>query len=106
MFNRSLSGIFQSSISGRFLAANPAFAKMLGWDSPEEMIGTLTDISTQVYADSRDRELLLAELQENGAAREFYTKYKRKDGTLIDVKFAGAILKDGETGDLYVEGMV
>ena len=106
IFNRSLNGIFQTSISGQFLAANQALALILGWDSPEELIGALTDISRQLYADAKDREKLLTELQDKGAVTEFYTKFKRRNGELIDVKLTGSILKNDETGESYVEGMV
>jgi PAS domain-containing protein len=40
-------GIFRSSTAGRFLAANPALARMLGYDSPEQLLDV--DIAADVY---------------------------------------------------------
>src|SRR5260370_26753653 len=37
-------GIFQTTPGGNFLAANPALAKMLGYDSPEELTVAVKDV--------------------------------------------------------------
>ncbi|MFP4257689.1 MAG: hypothetical protein ACLFRE_01695, partial [Desulfovermiculus sp.] len=47
-------GLFKSTPKGRFLAVNPALAHMYGFNTPEELIATITDIGTQLYADPRD----------------------------------------------------
>ncbi len=52
-----MEGIFQSFPAGRFLTVNPAFARMLGYASPEEMIAAITDI-----ARARALSLRLSEL--------------------------------------------
>jgi len=36
IFANSTLGIFQSSLEGRFLMVNPAFARILGYDDPED----------------------------------------------------------------------
>ena len=46
------------------LAVNPAMARMHGYDSPEEMVSTITDLATQIYADPEDRTLHDVELFE------------------------------------------
>src|SRR3970040_1997761 len=49
IFENSMEGIFQSTPQGRFITVNPAFARMLGYESPEELIATVTDIASQIY---------------------------------------------------------
>ncbi|MCU0554412.1 MAG: PAS domain S-box protein [Syntrophales bacterium] len=46
LFENAVMGIFQSTPDGRFLSVNPATAKMCGFDSPEEMVDSVTDIGT------------------------------------------------------------
>ena len=43
IFENAIEGIFQSSPDGRFIAANPAMARMFGYDSAEELINDRKD---------------------------------------------------------------
>ena len=52
-------GIFQSTPEGHFLFANTSLAQMLGYDSADELIAHVTDISLQLYVDP-GRSLCLA----------------------------------------------
>ncbi|MRR36532.1 PAS domain S-box protein, partial [bacterium] len=45
IFENATEGIFQSTLEGRYLSVNPAFAKMAGYSSPQEMIESVIDIS-------------------------------------------------------------
>jgi PAS domain S-box-containing protein len=54
IFKNAVEGIFQSSTDGRYLAANPAFARMFGYDSPEE-ICSIDNIASQIYVQSELR---------------------------------------------------
>ena len=50
-------GIYQTSAAGRYAIVNPALAHILGYDSPEDLINSVTDIDGQVFADPfRQRE--------------------------------------------------
>src|SRR5215218_6185740 len=51
IFENAIEGIFQSTVDGRFLTANPAMARIFGYESPEEMLGTISDIGDQLYAE-------------------------------------------------------
>jgi len=85
IFENAVEGIFVTNPEGLLLNANPAFAQVLGYDSPSEIIGTNV---TQYYSEER-REILLAELQKHGTVKNFEIAYRRKDGT-------------GRIGSLYV----
>src|ERR1700740_1678269 len=49
IFENATEGIFQTTPDGHYLSANPALARMYGYDSPEELLAALTDISRQLY---------------------------------------------------------
>jgi PAS domain S-box-containing protein len=106
IFEHSSDGIFQNTPEGRFLSANPALARMLGFDSPEELIGERGDIERQGYADPSMRDKFKKELEENGFITGFEYEVYRKDGARIWVAENTRIVRDAEGRALYYEGSV
>jgi len=51
IFENSIEGIFQTTPEGKYLGANPALARMYGYESPEDLIASITDIGQMVYVD-------------------------------------------------------
>jgi diguanylate cyclase (GGDEF)-like protein/PAS domain S-box-containing protein len=58
-------------------------ARMLGYDSPDELVANITDISRQVYVDPKRREELKRLLREQGTVKNFEYAVYRKDGTKL-----------------------
>ena len=54
IFENSLDGIYRSTPEGRFIDVNPAFVKMLGYESKEELL--LISISKDLYFSESDRQ--------------------------------------------------
>jgi PAS domain S-box-containing protein len=79
----AVEGMVQATPEGEFIAVNPAFARMLGYDSPEEVLNSITDIDTQLYADSRRREKLRAMLESCGEITAVESRYRCKDGGVV-----------------------
>src|SRR5213594_320027 len=50
IFENAVEGIGRTTPDGRILAANGAFARMLGYDSPEELIARVSDVG-RIYVD-------------------------------------------------------
>lgn len=46
IFNNAVEGFFRSTPDGRFIDVNPAFSKMIGYESPEELVSSISDIGT------------------------------------------------------------
>ena len=57
IFDNAVMGIYQVSKEGRFLSANNHAAKILGYESAEELIQSITDIGTQIYTDPETRAI-------------------------------------------------
>ncbi len=81
IYENAVAGFFQSTPDGRFLSVNSAFASMLGYSSPAELISSVTDIATQLYANPDDRRLLQDLLHEHGHIENFTHMALRKDGS-------------------------
>jgi PAS domain S-box-containing protein len=79
IFENAVVGIFQTTIEGRILSANPAFARLLGYGSPEELTTSLTDIERDLYFNREDRVRLQDLCQAYGAVEGFEIQFYRKD---------------------------
>jgi diguanylate cyclase (GGDEF)-like protein/PAS domain S-box-containing protein len=82
IFEDAVIGIFQSTPGGRYINVNPAMAHMLGYESPQELLASITDISQQVYADPNWEELKRL-LREQGMVKNFECAVYRKDGSKV-----------------------
>lgn len=62
IFENAVEGIFQSAPAGRFINVNPAMARIYGYDSPREMVESVTNIAGQIYVHPDERHKV-AQLQ-------------------------------------------
>jgi diguanylate cyclase (GGDEF)-like protein/PAS domain S-box-containing protein len=106
IFENAILGIYQSLPEGRFLNVNPALARMLGYDSPADMIACCKDIAHAYYARPEDRAQFLALTAEHGSLRGYEALVRRKDGTPIWTRENVYAVRDGAGRLLYYEGSV
>ncbi len=83
IFENAVEGIFQTSLDGKFVAVNPALARMYGYDSPEDMIATITDIASQLFVDPGRRDEFIRLMQAQEEVTGFEALVYRKDGSMI-----------------------
>ena len=106
IFENAVEGIYQSTPGGRFLNVNPAMARILGYASPQEMLFTVTDISTQFYAEAGAREAMREALESEGMIRDYRVTLKRKDGSLIRCSETARTVFDHDGNLIYYEGIL
>jgi PAS domain S-box-containing protein len=106
IFENAVLGIFQNTPDGRFVSANPALARMLGFDSPEELMSARQDIERQGYVDPTMRNAFREKLETDGVITGFEYEVYRKDGSKIWVSENTRIVSDGKGEPLYYEGSV
>lgn len=108
IFENATVGIYRSTTDskGQLLTVNPAFAQIMGYESPEVMVASVTDISSQLYVNSTDRERLRQLLREKGMVQGFEALFHRKDGEIIDVSISGNVIKKENGEILYYEGIL
>ena len=106
IFENSVVGFFQSTPEGRFITANSAFAKMLRFESPEELVSSVTDIATQSYADPKDRDRYRQILQREGEVDGFQFKARGKDGSEIWVSESTRAIFDAAGKLVRYEGVI
>lgn len=104
LFENALEGIFQTTPDGRYLNMNPAFASMFGYDSPEEMIVSITDIGKQIYVDPQARERLKSLLQQTELVKDYEAEVYRKDGTKFWISINARLIRGEDSGLDRYEG--
>jgi len=104
IFENSVVGIFQSTPDGRYLSMNATWARMLGYDSPEEATQAITDIRTQIYVDPSRRDEFKRILEQQCKVREFEHEARRKYGSTMWISTSARAVKDTNGTALYYEG--
>jgi PAS domain S-box-containing protein len=105
IFENAVEGIFQTTADGRFIAANPAMARLLGYDSPGDLMASVTDAKSDVYVDQGSRAEFERQLQESDRVSGLELKYWRKDGSLVVVSESARAVRDESGTLLYYEGI-
>lgn len=77
-------GIYRSDRGGRIHVANPALARILGYDSPDELLEI--DMARDLYWDPTERERLIQRYQPHLIVTGLEVRWRRKDGTPIWVE--------------------
>jgi two-component system cell cycle sensor histidine kinase/response regulator CckA len=81
LFEQATLGIVVSSAAGTVIACNPAFSRMLGYQSVDETIGTnIADL----YATPQDRDRFISELRQKKQLESFRIRLCRRDGRPIE----------------------
>lgn len=82
LFENVIEGVYSATREGRFVSVNPAFVRMVRYESAQELLSV--DIST-LYADPSARASILSAIERNGEIRNAEFQLLRKDGTIITV---------------------
>ncbi len=98
LFERNLAGVYRSTIEGRLLDCNEAFARIFGYASREEV---LRQVAWDFFVKPEDREAALAKLIERQSLTNYEICLKRKDGSLVWV-LQNENLVEGSDGRLSV----
>ena len=92
-------GIYRSTPAGRFVSANAALARILGYATPQELLAL--DMARDVYADADERRRLVEQdTYTNQVYEELEATWKKKDGTRIRVQLS---VRASRTPDGHVE---
>lgn len=106
MFEDSVLGMFQGTVDGTLLTVNPAFAKMFGYDSPENLLSSLGSSALELYADPADRPAKMQLVMESENPIETEIHYRHKDGSSFWGQFRVWKVRGEKDRPLYLEGCV
>ncbi|MGB5962972.1 MAG: adenylate/guanylate cyclase domain-containing protein [Coleofasciculaceae cyanobacterium] len=106
IFENSVKGLFQTTPKGRYLSANAAMARIYGFNSPEELIASLTDINQHFYVDTNRQTKFLELMATEDRVSHFESQVYRQDGKIIWISENVHVVRDSQGEPLYYEGSV
>lgn len=95
LFEESVVGTVVTGPEGTVVRANAAFADMLGYDDPDELLGLP---AASLYADLADREPIVARVRQDGAVLMDELLARRKDGSQVWLMTSSVVVRDPEDG--------
>ncbi|MEM9366733.1 MAG: ammonium transporter [Planctomycetota bacterium] len=106
LFENAAEGMFQTTSSGRFLAANPALARILGYADSEQLCREVRDIATETYQEPKRRDELIREIEQHGCVADFESLVRRRDGSTIWICENARVCRNEAGAIEYYEGTV
>ncbi len=106
LFDNAILGIFQTTPEGKYIDMNPAFARIYGYNSPEEMKSAIRDIQKQLYIHLEDRQTVNELLSTVGEIRNFETENRHRDGHSIWISINAKVVRDNNGEILAYEGTI
>jgi len=98
-------GVFRTTRDGRYVVANRALARLLGYDTPEQLMAERTDLARDHYVDPRERARFLRLLETQETVQGFEYEAYRRDGTRIWLREHARVVRDRD-GEVHFEGTV
>lgn len=106
IFENAIEGMFCTTANGHYVMVNAMLAQMYGYDSPEELMQSLTDIETQLYVDPNRRQVFSTLMQQKGTVRGFEAQIYRRDGSTMWISESARALYSPEGDLIGYEGTV
>ncbi|HTD53427.1 MAG TPA: PAS domain S-box protein, partial [Thermoanaerobaculia bacterium] len=97
-------GFARSTPEGRIRYANAAFARILGYDSAQEILSL--DVARDIYANPRDRAVAVAQMNDATVLQRRELELRRKDGSTVWVEVQSRTVRDAEGCVLHFESFV
>src|SRR5579883_876589 len=108
LFENAVIGVYRSSLDGsRMMRANPALARMSGYETEAELLAAVGDIAGEWYVDPNRRAEFRALLNANGRIDDFISEvYRHRTRERIWVSESAWLVRAEDGEPLYYEGMV
>jgi two-component system cell cycle sensor histidine kinase/response regulator CckA len=94
-------GIYRATAAGQLLRVNPALERMLGYDSPGELLQM--NLARDLYFEPDEHQRIIALLATKQSFKDVEVEWKRKDGTLTKARCSGLLVKDEGEEEAYFE---
>ncbi|MGC2777777.1 MAG: PAS domain S-box protein [Bradyrhizobium sp.] len=106
LFEASIDGIYVTTPGGLVLNANPALARIMGYNSTSELIQGVNDIADTIYVHPLARKRYQKLMQRDGMVREFEYQVRRRNGEIRWLSDSATVVRD-ESGEVVrYEGVV
>lgn len=102
--DNAVEGIFQSTPEGRLLTANPALARILGYDGVDDLLAGPRDLEADLYASPDERQELVRHLESASEVRGLEHRLRRRDGSIVWVSENARVVRGPDGRPAFYEG--
>src|SRR6266576_1266956 len=106
LFEGSVDGIYVTTPVGALLNANPALARIMGYDTPEQMIDSVSDVAATFYVHPAARAEYQLLMQRDGMVREFEYQVRACDGVVLWLSDSATAVRNDAGEVIRYEGTV
>ncbi|MGH8288875.1 MAG: EAL domain-containing protein [Steroidobacteraceae bacterium] len=104
LFETIIEGVYQSGREGRLRSVNPAFVRILGYDSAEELYA-LPSVAT-LYWNPADRAEFIRRVESEGEIRNAEFLVRRRDGEQVVILENARAVRDAANRITHYEGTI
>jgi len=104
IFENAVEGIFQTTPDGHFISVNKSMAQYFGFESPADMLSSISDMTRQCYADPVEKTEFYKNINKKNRISDIERQFKRKDGSLFWGSESVHAVRDADAELLYFEG--
>lgn len=94
IFEDAITGIYETTLDGRYLVANPKLAAIIGFDSPESLMRETLDLNHCFYVEPQRREEFGKLVEQNKSLAGFESEIYRRDGSRIWISENALAVRD------------
>lgn len=105
IFESAPIGIFQTHSRGYFLKLNQTAADIFGYDSVEDLLANVQDMTVDLYASPGRRGELLALMRKQGEVQNFVLDARCKDGSTVTISI-NARISSYEGDEFVMDGYI
>ena len=106
LFEGSVDGIYVTTPAGALLNANPALARMMGYEAPADLIRSINDVTHMIYVHPAARAEYQSLMQRDGMVREFEYQARQRGGATLWLSDSATAVRDGAGEVVRYEGTV
>jgi diguanylate cyclase (GGDEF)-like protein/PAS domain S-box-containing protein len=106
LFEDAVLGIFRSTLDGKVIDVNQAFAHMFRYESPEDVKATVRNVARQLFVDPEQRTEIMRLVLKQRVSRGFEVQYRRKDGTAFTGQLHVWAVRGSQGQVLWLEGFI
>lgn len=96
-------GVFRTTGKGKILHVNEYMTQLLGYESAEQMMDSVSSIVDELYQEPEKRREMLGNLQKKEGFTHFITAIKNRQGQTLKLEVTLRIINDKKDGEI-IEG--
>jgi PAS domain S-box-containing protein len=106
LFEGSVDGIYVTTPDGQLLDANPALARIMGYDTSSELMREIGDIAQTIYVDPKARAEYQLRMERDGTVRGFEYQVRQRDRAILWLSDSATAVRDENGHVVRYEGVV